>query len=92
MQNGFAKQTPLKDYRIQNRGGSGIKTANITKKVGPIISGQIISNQEEIFALSAKGQILRTGLSSIRTTGRAAQGVRIMNLNANDRLIGVVLI
>ncbi len=92
MQNGFAKQTPLKDYRIQNRGGSGIKTANITKKVGPIISGRIISGQEEIFALSAKGQILRTNLSSIRTTGRAAQGVRIMNLNAGDRLIGVVLI
>ncbi|MCL5733160.1 MAG: DNA gyrase subunit A [Patescibacteria group bacterium] len=92
MQNGFAKQTPLKDYRLQNRGGSGIKTANITPKVGPIISGQIIAGQEEIFALSARGQILRTQLSSIRTTGRAAQGVRIMNLEANDRLIGVVLI
>ncbi len=92
MQNGFAKQTPLKDYRLQKRGGSGIKTANITPKVGPIINGQIISSQEEIFALSAKGQVLRTQLSAIRTTGRAAQGVRIINLNAGDRLIGVVLI
>lgn len=92
MANGFAKQTPLKEYKIQNRGGSGIRTANITPKTGPLIAAQIVTNQAEILALSAKGQIIRTDLKSVRQTGRSAQGVKIMNLKSGDRLAGVVLI
>jgi DNA gyrase subunit A len=92
MVNGFAKQTPLKEYKVQKRGGSGIRTANITEKTGTIISSCILSEETEIFALSAKGQIIRTLLSSVRMTGRSAQGVRIMNLNAGDRLAGVAVI
>ncbi|MEK7508028.1 MAG: DNA gyrase subunit A [Patescibacteria group bacterium] len=92
MANGFAKQTPLKDYRIQSRGGSGIKTAKITPKTGHIISAHIINDETEIFALSAKGQMIRTNLESVRTTGRSAQGVKIMNVSAGDRLAGTVII
>ncbi|OGZ53424.1 MAG: DNA gyrase subunit A [Candidatus Ryanbacteria bacterium RIFCSPLOWO2_01_FULL_48_26] len=92
MANGFAKQTPLKDYRLQSRGGSGIKTAKITPKTGHIISAHIINDETEIFALSAKGQMIRTNLESVRTTGRSAQGVKIMNVNAGDRLAGTVII
>jgi len=92
MQNGFGKQTPLKEYKIQNRGGSGVRTANITSKTGKLIAAQIVSAETEIIALSAKGQVIRTALQSVRKTGRSAQGVRIMNLNANDRLAGVVII
>lgn len=92
MVNGFAKQTPLKEYKLQRRGGSGIKAAKITGKTGSLISAKIVSGETTIFALSAKGQIIRTELSGVRMTGRAAQGVRIMNLNAGDRLAGVVII
>ncbi len=92
MANGFAKQTPLKDYRLQSRGGSGIKTAKITPKTGHIISAHIIHDETEIFALSAKGQMIRTNLESVRTTGRSAQGVKIMNVSAGDRLAGTVII
>jgi len=92
MTNGFAKQTALKEYKVQNRGGSGIRTANITPKTGSLVAAKIIGGETEIFALSAKGQIIRTVLASVRTTGRAAQGVRIMNLKPGDRLIGIVLI
>lgn len=92
MSNGFAKQTPLKEYKMQNRGGSGVKTANVTAKTGAIIASYILTDEEEIFALSAKGQIIRTQLSSVRQTGRAAQGVKIMNLNAGDSIAGVALI
>ncbi len=91
MEHGFAKQTPLKEYKIQNRGGSGIRTANITSKTGPIVAAYVVDRETEIFALSAKGQIIRTTLESVRTTGRSAQGVRIMNLNAGDRLAGVAV-
>jgi len=92
MENGFAKQTLLKEYKLQNRGGSGVKAANVTKKTGKIIATKIIDGQTEIFALSAKGQLLRTKLESVRTTLRAAQGVRIMNLKSGDRLAGVVIV
>lgn len=91
MTNGFAKQTLLKEYKLQRRGGSGIKTANITKKTGQLVSAHIVHEEKEIFALSAKGQMIRTDLSGVRTTGRAAQGVKILNLKAGDRLAGVVI-
>lgn len=92
MANGFGKQTPLKEYKVQNRGGSGIRTANVTPKTGALITAQIIDGQTEILAISAKGQIIRTELSSVRRTGRSAQGVRIMDLKSGDRLAGVVII
>ena len=92
MANGFAKQTGLKQYKVQNRAGSGIKTAKITSKTGLIIASQIIDEAEEILAISAKGQILKTEISSIRLAGRATQGVRIMNLEAGDKLVGMITI
>lgn len=91
MEHGFAKQTVLKEYKKQSRGGSGIKTAEVTPKTGMVISAHVVTDQKEIFALSAKGQMIRTELSAVRKTGRSAQGVRIMNLNSGDRLAGTVI-
>jgi DNA gyrase subunit A len=92
MENGFAKQTPLKEYKTQSRGGSGVKTAEITAKTGSLVSAHVVTEEKEIFALSAKGQMIRTELKAVRTTGRAAQGVRIMNLKSGDRLAGTIVI
>lgn len=92
MANGFGKRTPLAEYKVQSRGGSGIKTANVTAKTGTLIAAQVITDEAEILALSAKGQIIRTELKGVRQTGRSAQGVKIMNLKAGDRLAGVVII
>ncbi len=91
MANGFGKQTPLKEFKVQNRGGSGIRTAKITPKTGALIAGQIVTAETDILALSAKGQVIRTKLSEVRKTGRSAQGVRIMNLKSSDRLAGIVV-
>ncbi len=91
MENGFAKQTPLAQYKLQQRGGLGIKTANITEKTGEIVAGRIVTQEEEILALSAKGQIIKTALASVRTTSRAAQGVRIMHLKKGDSIAGIVV-
>ncbi len=90
MANGFGKQTPLSEYKIQGRGGSGIKTANITAKTGILMAARLVSDQKELLALSAKGQIIRTQLTDVRTAGRATQGVKIMSLNSGDKLIGIV--
>ena len=92
MENGFAKQTSLKEYKTQSRGGSGIKTAEITTKTGALVSAHVVTEEKEIFALSAKGQMIRTEISTVRKTGRSAQGVRIMNLKSGDRVAGTVVI
>ena len=89
-ENGFAKQTLLNQYKIQSRGGQGIKTAKITSKTGLIISAKIITDEEELLALSSKGQIIRTKISDIRTAGRATSGVRIMKLKSGDKVAGIV--
>jgi DNA gyrase subunit A len=91
MEHGFAKQTKLSEFKKQNRGGSGIKIAQITPKTGPLISAHVVTEEKEIFALSAKGQMIRMQIETIRETGRAAQGVRIMNLNAGDRIAGTLV-
>ena len=91
-ENGFAKQTLLKEYKVQSRGGSGIKTAKINSKTGKVIAGQIITDEEELLALSSKGQIIKTGIKSVRTAGRATSGVRIMKLKENDKIVGIVIL
>ncbi len=92
MENGFAKQTKLAEFKKQHRGGSGIKIAQITPKTGNLISAHVVVGEKEIFALSAKGQMIRTEIGTIRETGRAAQGVRIMNLKPGDRIAGTLVI
>jgi DNA gyrase subunit A len=92
MEHGFAKQTQLKEYKVQSRGGSGIKTAEVTPKTGAVVSAHVVTEEKEIFALSAKGQMIRTEISTVRTTGRSAQGVHIMNLKPGDRVAGTVVI
>lgn len=90
MANGFGKQTPIGQYRLQKRGGSGIKTAKITSKTGPLVTAQVVTDEEEIIAISAKGQIIRTRLADVRQASRATQGVKIMGLNAGDKVVGVI--
>ncbi|MBI5306269.1 hypothetical protein HZB04_01645 [Candidatus Wolfebacteria bacterium] len=92
MENGFAKQTPLKEYKTQSRGGSGIKTAKVNAKTGKVVAIEIISEEEELLALSAKGQIIKTKISDIRTAGRATSGVKIMRLNDGDKVAGIVVL
>ncbi len=90
MANGFAKQTSIDEYKVQNRGGSGIATAKITDKTGELVSSHIVTNETELIAISAKGQIIRTEIKSIRETGRSAQGVRIMRLKPGDHVAATV--
>ncbi|MBI2591258.1 MAG: DNA gyrase subunit A, partial [Candidatus Brennerbacteria bacterium] len=90
MSKGFAKQSELGLYKLQSRGGQGIKTAKVTDKTGEVIATHVIKDQEEILALSGKGQVLRTKISGIRLASRATQGVRIINLKAGDKLVGVI--
>lgn len=91
-ENGFAKQTSLSEYKTQSRGGSGIKTANINDKTGLIVCGRIIETEEDLLAISGKGQLIKTGIASIRTAGRATSGVKIMRLKEGDKIAGIAII
>ncbi len=90
---GYGKKTPLSEYKVQKRGGSGIKTANVTDKIGHLVSAHVLSGEtEEIIAISEKSQIIRTALNDISELGRATQGVRIMKLREGDKLASVALL
>lgn len=83
--NGFGKKTSLKEYKTQKRGGSGIKTAKVTSKTGKLIVAKVLTGEEEeLIAMSKKGQVIRTALKDISALGRQTQGVTIMRLRAGD--------
>ncbi len=90
MANGFGKRTKIKEFKKQKRGGRGIKAAKITQKTGQMIFAKILNEEEEVLAISKKGQILKTSLSGISRLGRATQGVRIIRLDKDDGLAGAV--
>jgi DNA gyrase subunit A len=85
-ENGFGKRTDLKEYRIQKRGGGGIKTAKVTSKTGQIAVIEILEDQTELITISKKGKVLKTKISSIPKLSRSTQGVRIMNLEEKDKV------
>ncbi|MCD6549960.1 DNA gyrase subunit A [bacterium] len=85
-ENGYGKRTKLKEYRLQKRGGSGIKTANITSKSGFVVGSKLLVDQKDLIVVSRKGQVIRTNISSISVLSRATQGVRIMRLDKEDKV------
>ena len=90
--NGFGKKTSLNEYKVQKRGGSGIKTAKINLKTGKLIIAKVIKEGSELIAISQKGQVIRVKLESVPSLGRQTQGVKIMKLRANDKIASLTLI
>ena len=89
--NGFGKKTSLKEYKVQKRGGSGVKTAKVTPKTGKLIVAKVLAGgEEELIAMSKKGQVIRTALKDISSLGRQTQGVTIMRLRAGDSIASLV--
>lgn len=89
--NGYGKKTKLAEYKVQNRGGSGILTMNITSKTGPLISAKVVTDDiEEIVAMSKKSQVIRVDLAEIPSLSRATQGVRVMKLREGDTLASLI--
>ncbi|MDB5245344.1 MAG: gyrA [Parcubacteria group bacterium] len=94
MSNGYGKKTPMSEYKIQGRGGSGIKTADVTPKTGEIIGAKILTGDEEaieeIVVISKKGQVIRISAKDIPSLSRATQGVRIMKMREGDSIASMV--
>lgn len=88
-ENGMGKRTPLGDYRIQNRGGSGILTMNCTEKTGKIVSAEVVDDEDKLIVLTTSGQGIRIKIKGIREVKRVAQGVKLINLKADDQVASI---
>ncbi len=89
--NGYGKKTKLSEYKVQNRGGSGILTMNVTPKTGILMAAKVVTDDDlEIVAMSKKSQVIRVDIKEIPTLGRSTQGVRVMKLREGDHLASLI--
>jgi DNA gyrase subunit A len=93
---GYGKRTFLNDpddkepvYRITNRGGKGVKTLNITEKTGKLLSIQNVFDEDDLMIITKSGVTIRMHIDTIRTMGRAAQGVKLINLRSNAEIAAI---
>ena len=91
-ENGYGKRSNIEDYRITNRGGKGVKTINITEKTGKLIAIKGVDDSVDLMIINRSGLTLRIGVSNLRVSGRATQGVRLINLKNNDSIAAVAQI
>jgi DNA gyrase subunit A len=94
-ENGLGKRTKIKEYKVQGRGGSGIKTMEVTAKTGKVVAAMVVNATQEgdVMMVSVKGQIIRLPFASVPTIGRATQGVRVMRFKEDgDKIASVTLI
>ncbi len=94
MANGYGKKTDLKEYKVQKRAGSGIKTAQVTPKTGVVIASKVVVPTEEeaieLVVMSKQSQVIRVDIKEIPSLGRQTQGVRIMKLREGDGIASAV--
>ncbi len=88
-ENGFGKRTKVKEFKVQRRGGSGIRAMGVNAKTGILVTSTMVTGEEEFIAISGKGKTIRTTLKEMRLLSRSAQGVRIMKLESGDHIVSM---
>ncbi|MGA2349027.1 MAG: DNA gyrase subunit A [Terracidiphilus sp.] len=91
-ENGFGKRTDVEMYRLQTRGGKGVKNMAVTPRIGRVSSIQLVDDSSELMVISQFGKIIRIDTKTIRAAGRATQGVRLLNLEPEDKVAAAVII
>ncbi len=91
-ENGFGKRTDVDEYRLQSRGGKGVKNMAVTPRIGKVNTIQLVDENSELMVISQFGKIIRIDTKSIRAAGRATQGVRLLNLDDDDKVAAAVII
>ena len=86
---GYGKRSKLEDYRITNRGGKGVKTLNVTDKTGKLISIKNVKDTDHMMIINRSGLTIRVAVSTIRVSGRATQGVKLINIKGKDSIAAV---
>lgn len=88
-EHGYGKRSKIEDYRVTNRGGKGVKTINVTEKTGALVSIKNVTDTDDLMIITEAGVTIRLLVGTIRMTGRAAQGVRLINLREDDSIASV---
>ena len=86
---GFGKRSELDDYRITNRGGKGVKTLTITEKTGDLVAIKSVTDEDDLMIINRSGVAIRISIADLRVMGRATQGVKVINLRADDTIAAV---
>ncbi|MDX3076358.1 DNA gyrase subunit A [Streptomyces sp. NPDC088354] len=86
---GYAKRTSVDEYRVQGRGGLGIKAAKIVEDRGSLVGALVVEETDEILAITLGGGVIRTRVNEIRETGRDTMGVQLINLGKKDAVVGI---
>ncbi|MFJ5224225.1 DNA gyrase subunit A [Streptomyces sp. NPDC088400] len=86
---GYAKRTAVDDYRVQGRGGLGIKAAKIVEDRGSLVGALVVEETDEILAITLGGGVIRTRVNEVRETGRDTMGVQLINLGKRDAVVGI---
>jgi DNA gyrase subunit A len=86
---GYGKRTPLPEFRPQNRGGKGIILIDASERNGPVVGIALVKEDDQVMLVTDRGQTLRTKVSEIRETGRNAQGVRVMAVEEDERVVAI---
>ena len=88
---GFAKRTAIREYRVQNRGGQGIRAMKLHEDRGELVGGLIVGAGDEVIAIKASGQITRSAVDEVSATGRDTMGVKFVGVRGDDRVMAVAL-
>ncbi len=91
-ENGYGKKTTIDQYRMTHRGSKGVKALNVTEKNGNIVSFKIVNGDEDLIIITDSGMIIRLSLSQVSSTGRVAQGVKLINLKDNQKVSTIAVI
>ena len=89
---GYGKRTNVNEYRMTHRGSKGVKALNVTEKNGNIVSFKIVTGDEDLMIITNSGIIIRLSVEQISTTGRVAQGVRLIHLKDNQTVSSIALL
>jgi len=91
--NGYGKKTPLNNYKVQHRGGVGVKAAKVTEKTGALVAIWMVTpEKEDLIVTSQKGNVIRTPIKTVSRVGRVTQGVRIMRLDQGDKVVSIACV
>jgi DNA gyrase subunit A len=91
-ENGFGKRTDVDAYRLQTRGGKGVINMRTTPKIGKVTSIQLVDDTTEMMVISQFGKIIRIDTKTVRAAGRATMGVKLLDLEANDKVASATVI
>ena len=96
-ENGFGKRTPIEDYRMTNRGGQGVANIECSNRNGPVVASYVASEEDQIMLVTNSGKLIRIRVhggegDSIRVAGRKTQGVRLFDVDNEEKVVSVALL